>query len=140
MSLAARGNEIRLDGEPERVERVEKLFADLATILERGHRFRPGEVQTAIRVALEAPEASLVEFFFPAGLLASVRRMIAPRTYRQQLYLQSMVENDLVISIGPAGTGKTYLAVAMAAGLTANGRVGRKQSGTALRSRAAEVR
>ena len=115
VSVSARGTELRIDGEPSAVARVERLFAELGTIIERGYRFRPGELVTAIRVAAEAPETSLVDFFLPDGLLAVVRRMVAPRTYRQQLYLKAMVEHDLVISIGPAGTGKTYLATAMAA-------------------------
>ena len=115
VSVAARGGEMRVEGEPAAVERVERLFAELGELHARGYRFRPGEVATAIRVAAEAPDSSLVDFFMPDGLLASVRRMVSPRTFRQQLYLKAMVDHDLVISIGPAGTGKTYLATAMAA-------------------------
>jgi phosphate starvation-inducible PhoH-like protein len=84
-------------------------------VSQKGYRFRAGDVQTAIRVLSEDPETSLVEFFLPEGLLASVRRLITPRSIKQQLYLKAMAEVDLTITIGPAGTGKTYLAVAMAA-------------------------
>ena len=63
----------------------------------------------------EDPEASLVDFFTGGGLLAAVRRVVAPRSLNQQRYLQAMLEDDIVFCIGPAGTGKTYLAVAMAA-------------------------
>ena len=101
-------------GEPERVQSVERLLQGLTAVSEKGYRFRPGDVQTAIRVAHESPDSSLVEFFLPEGMLASVRRLVAPRTFRQQLYLQAMIDYDIVISVGPAGTGKTYLAVAMA--------------------------
>jgi phosphate starvation-inducible protein PhoH and related proteins len=117
VTLAARGNELNITGDPARVEIVERLFAGLQETYERGYRYRPGDVQTAIRVIADAPDASLVEFFLPDGILASVRRLVAPRSHRQQLYLQSMIDHDIVISIGPAGTGKTYLAVAMAAAL-----------------------
>jgi len=82
-------------------------------------------VQTAIRVISEAPETSLVEFFFPEGMLASVRRLVAPRSFKQQLYLKAMIDYDIVITIGPAGTGKTYLAVAMAAAALLEKRVKR---------------
>jgi phosphate starvation-inducible PhoH-like protein len=58
-------------------------------------------------------------------MLASVRRLVAPRTYKQQLYIQGMIDHDIVISIGPAGTGKTYLAVAMAAAALLEKRVRR---------------
>ena len=115
VTVAARGTELQILGEPERVTVVERLLTDLSTVSQRGYRFRPGDVQTAIRVLSEDPETSLVEFFLPEGLLASVRRLITPRSIKQQLYLKAMAEVDLTIAIGPAGTGKTYLAVAMAA-------------------------
>jgi phosphate starvation-inducible protein PhoH/3-hydroxyacyl-CoA dehydrogenase len=115
VTVTARGNELNLQGDPERVAVVEHLLLELRTVHERGYRFRPGDVQTAIRVVSEVPGSSLVEFFLPEGMLASVRRLVAPRSFKQQLYLQAMVDYDIVISIGPAGTGKTYLAVAMAA-------------------------
>jgi phosphate starvation-inducible protein PhoH and related proteins len=115
VTVAARGTELQILGEPARVTVVERLLNDLSTVSQRGYRFRPGDVQTAIRVLSEDPETSLVEFFLPEGLLASVRRLITPRSIKQQLYLKAMAEVDLTITIGPAGTGKTYLAVAMAA-------------------------
>jgi phosphate starvation-inducible protein PhoH and related proteins len=76
-------------------------------------------------VIAESPATSLTEFFLPEGLLASVRRLVSPRTFKQNLYLQAMVDYDIVISIGPAGTGKTYLAVAMAAACLLEKRVRR---------------
>jgi phosphate starvation-inducible PhoH-like protein len=125
VSLTARGNELHIQGEPERVQAVERLLAELTAVTERGYRFRPGDVQTAIRVASEAPDTSLTDFFFPEGMMAAVRRMVAPRSFKQQLYIQSMIDYDIVISIGPAGTGKTYLAVAMAAAALVEKRVRR---------------
>jgi phosphate starvation-inducible PhoH-like protein len=125
VSLTARGNELHINGEPEPVERVRRLLSELTAVTEKGYRFRPGDVQTAIRVISEAPDTSLVEFFLPEGMLASVRRMVAPRSVKQQLYIQSMIDHDIVISIGPAGTGKTYLAVAMAAAALLEKRVRR---------------
>jgi len=125
VSLTARGNELHIQGEPERVQAVERLLAELTAVTERGYRFRPGDVQTAIRVAAEAPDTSLTDFFFPEGMMAAVRRMVAPRSFKQQLYIQSMIDYDIVISIGPAGTGKTYLAVAMAAAALVEKRVRR---------------
>ncbi|HYH46441.1 MAG TPA: PhoH family protein, partial [Thermoanaerobaculia bacterium] len=125
VTVTARGNELNIQGEPERVEAAERLFSGLNAVTEKGYRFKPGEVQTAIRVIAEAPESSLVDFFLPDGMLAVVRRMVTPRTFKQQLYMQSMIDYDIVISIGPAGTGKTYLAVAMAAAYLLEKRVRR---------------
>jgi phosphate starvation-inducible PhoH-like protein len=125
VSVSARGNELNILGDPERVQAVERLLSELNLVTERGYRFRPGDVQTAIRVAAESPGTSLVDFFLPEGMMASVRRMVAPRSFKQQLYLQAMIDYDIVISIGPAGTGKTYLAVAMAAAALMEKRVRR---------------
>jgi phosphate starvation-inducible protein PhoH and related proteins len=125
VTVSARGNELQIQGEPERVGVVERLFHGLSALAEKGYHFRPGDVQTSIRVLAEAPETSLVEFFLPEGLLASVRRLVTPRSVKQQLYIKAMAEYDIVISIGPAGTGKTYLAVAMAAAALAEKRVRR---------------
>lgn len=116
VKLRARGSQVEVEGEnTAAVEQVERLLAELSLLLERGHRFRPHEIQTAIRVAKEDPEVSLVEFFAADFLSETVRRQVAPRSLAQYRYLKSMVDHDVVISIGPAGTGKTYLAVAMAA-------------------------
>ena len=125
VTVTARGNELHIQGEPERVEAAERLFSGINAVTEKGYRFKPGEVQTAIRVAAESPATSLVDFFLPDGMLAVVRRMVTPRTFRQQLYMQAMIDYDIVISIGPAGTGKTYLAVAMAAAYLLEKRVRR---------------
>jgi phosphate starvation-inducible PhoH-like protein len=125
VTVSARGNELQIVGEPERVALVERLMTELSAVSQKGYRFRPGDVQTAIRVLSEAPETSLLEFFLPEGLLASVRRLITPRSIKQQLYIKAMAEYDLVIAIGPAGTGKTYLAVAMAAAALIEKRVRR---------------
>jgi phosphate starvation-inducible PhoH-like protein len=125
VSLTARGNELHINGDPERVATVERLLSELNAVTGRGYRFRPGDVQTAIRIIAEAPDTSLTDFFLPEGMLASVRRLVAPRSFKQQLYVQSMIDHDIVISIGPAGTGKTYLAVAMAAAALLEKRVRR---------------
>jgi len=115
VTLQARGNRLQIEGEPDRAERVESLLSQLSTLLEKGYELRPEDVETAVRVMQEAPEVSLVDFFLGDDLVGKVRRVVKPRSLRQQLYLQAMAEHDLVLSIGPAGTGKTYLAVAMAA-------------------------
>jgi phosphate starvation-inducible PhoH-like protein len=125
VTVAARGNELQILGEPEAVARAVRLMTELSAIAEKGYRFRPGDIPTAIRVVAESPESSLLEFFLPEGLLASVRRLVTPRSIKQQLYVKAMAEYDLVISIGPAGTGKTYLAVAMAAAALLEKRVRR---------------
>lgn len=125
VAITARGGELKVAGEPAAVALVEHLMGGLATLLAQGYRFRGSDIATAIRVVEEEPEASLVDFFQPSGSLAAVRRMVSPRSLRQQKYLQAMIDHDMVISIGPAGTGKTYLAVAMAAAALADKQIRR---------------
>jgi len=115
VTVAARGNQLLLDGEPGAVEAASSLIGQLSVLLGKGFRLRPEDVSTAIRVLQEDPAASLTEFFSVEGALGPVRRLIAPRSLNQQLYVKAMAEYDMVVSVGPAGTGKTYLAVAMAA-------------------------
>jgi len=124
--LSARGNELSIDGDAEPVAAVERLMNELSTLCERGFRFRQEDVRTALRVARQAPELSLVEFFQPKDqTLSAARRLISPRSLNQYLYMKAMLDHDIVISIGPAGTGKTFLAVAMAAAALLEKRVRR---------------
>ncbi len=124
--LAARGAELSIDGDSEPVAAVERLMQELSTLSERGFKFRQEDVRTAIRVAQQAPGQSLVDFFQPKDqTLSAARRLISPRSLNQYLYMKAMLEHDIVISIGPAGTGKTFLAVAMAAAALLEKRVRR---------------
>ena len=113
--ITARGNQLQIEGDPATVEVVASLLQQLSGLLEKGYRLRASDIDTAVRVLQASPEESLEEFFLPEGELAHVRRLVAPRSLNQQTYLRSMIDHDIVISTGPAGTGKTFLAVAMAA-------------------------
>ncbi|MDH3403220.1 MAG: PhoH family protein [Acidobacteriota bacterium] len=115
VSLSARGNRVRIAGDPARQEVVQRLLQQMSALLDRGYRLQADDVDTAVRVLQEAPETSLESFFLPEGGVARVGDRVRPRSLGQRLYLQAMADHDLVISVGPAGTGKTYLAVAMAA-------------------------
>lgn len=125
VSVMARGSQLRLEGEEANVRLTETLLSQLSTLLAKGYPLEPVDVETAIRVVKESPETSLIEFFMGNGILGSARRLVTPRSLKQQLYLKAMSEYDLVIGIGPAGTGKTYLAVAMAAAALKEGLVRR---------------
>jgi len=115
VSLSARGNRVQIGGEPDRQAVVGRLLRQLSALLNKGYKLQADDVGTAVRVLQEAPETSLEDFFLAGGVLGRVREKVSPRSLSQRLYLQAMADHDLVISVGPAGTGKTYLAVAMAA-------------------------
>jgi phosphate starvation-inducible PhoH-like protein len=120
VELAARGSQVSVEGAPAAVHAVSRLLEQLSRLIEKGYQLRSEDISTAIRVIREAPETSLVEFFSgdtaaSGGGAAEARRMISPRSLNQKAYVKAMTDHDMVISVGPAGTGKTYLAVAMAA-------------------------
>ncbi len=115
VSVMARGNKLRIEGSEEQTRTVASLLQQLSSLLVKGYPLKPVDVETAIRVVSESPATSLVEFFTGDGILGAARQLVTPRSLNQQLYLKAMSDFDLVIGIGPAGTGKTYLAVAMAA-------------------------
>jgi len=125
VQLAARGNQVFIEGEELAAATARTLVEQLSKLLEKGYRLRPEDVNTAIRVIAEDPATSLVDFFLAEGQMSSVRRLISPRSLNQQCYVKAMAEFDMVFSIGPAGTGKTYLAVAMAAAALVEKRVKR---------------
>ena len=113
--LSARGGTVRIHGEGGGAEAAKHLLEQLSLLVLQGYRPSSRDVETAIRVIEESPQASLVDFFMDAKAPAKEGRLVSPRSVNQKLYLQAMSDYDLVLSIGPAGTGKTYLAVAVAA-------------------------
>ncbi len=111
--LYARGEEITIEGAAEQVGKVEKLFHDLTEYLAKNYELPESYVWYAISMLMENGEGPAVRMSSDV-LLASNNLKVVPRTLGQKRYVEAMKRQDIVISIGPAGTGKTYLAVAMA--------------------------
>jgi len=115
VTLGVRGSAVHIRGKAKAVGKAERLLTDLGTLAASGRRLSGGDLATALRVVAEEPATSLVDFFRTGALIQASRRLVAPRSLNQKRYLRAMLDHDLVISTGPAGTGKTYLAVAVAA-------------------------
>jgi phosphate starvation-inducible PhoH-like protein len=115
VKISSRGNEIFVKGAAENVAPVEKLLAQMQELIGQGYPIKRSDVSTGARVLRDKPDANLVEFFTDDAVGQSVRRVVTPRNMAQKLYLQSMQDYDITFGIGPAGTGKTFLAVAAAA-------------------------
>ncbi|HEV8376513.1 MAG TPA: PhoH family protein [Candidatus Polarisedimenticolia bacterium] len=96
------------------MEKAERLIHQMVELLESGYSLRKGDVEIATRLLRDNPEAALTEFFSQGRVKAAPGRAITPKTLNQRLYIEAIRSHDMVFSIGPAGTGKTYLAVAMA--------------------------
>ncbi len=115
VKISSRGNEIFVSGASENIQPVQKLIGELQNLIGQGYPMKKSDVITGVRVARDKPEANLVEFFTDDKVSSSVRRVVTPRNMAQKLYLQAISDMDIVFGVGPAGTGKTYLAVAAAA-------------------------
>ncbi len=107
--LIARGDTVRIVGEAEEVRRVEALFTTLIGLVRSGQTLR----QDDIEIALQAPESPTPPPATPLEIVAP-RKVVRARTPGQRAYIEAMLTTDLVFAIGPAGTGKTYLAAAVA--------------------------
>ncbi|HEY0787101.1 MAG TPA: PhoH family protein [Thermoanaerobaculia bacterium] len=123
--ITARGSEISVQGDEESVASAEKVLLELQELIERGYPFKKADLQTMVRVLRETPEANLVDFFTDESLAGALRKIVTPRNVRQKEYLQAIQDHDMTFSIGPAGTGKTFLAVAVAAAALAEKRIKR---------------
>ena len=93
---------------------AERLFHDLIALQGSGRPFGPAEVRSALRLAGSEPGTDVRAVMADAITVPSRRKMIAPKTANQKRYVDAIRTHDLVIAIGPAGTGKSYLAVATA--------------------------
>jgi phosphate starvation-inducible PhoH-like protein len=114
-----------LEGEEAGVRRAETILADYVALLREGHVFNNGDLNSYLRVVTADPQSSL------RGLVESGRqrnfgkKTLAPKTINQRRYVDAIERFDLTFGIGPAGTGKTYLAVAMAVSALLSKRVSR---------------
>jgi phosphate starvation-inducible PhoH-like protein len=110
----ARGNEVRLTGPQQGVDVARKVLQELYAQVRLGQTVHARDVREAVRMVTQQPALDLAEVY--EDLLAAVgsRRRIVAKNLSQRRYVELMRDRDLVIAIGPAGTGKTYLAMAMA--------------------------
>jgi phosphate starvation-inducible PhoH-like protein len=89
-------------------------MGQLGTLVSEGYKLSPGDVKTASDLVAQDPAIDLREHFLKGSLTAAGKRRVAPKTINQRRYLDAIEAHDIVFGIGPAGTGKTYLAMAQA--------------------------
>jgi phosphate starvation-inducible PhoH-like protein len=112
--ILVRGNEIVLTGETEETERVSRLFEELLTLMDQGLVLTSEAVGRSIDLIKTKEEMRPSEVLSDTLVVTHVGKPIRPKTLGQKRYVDSIRDNTILFSIGPAGSGKTYLAVAMA--------------------------
>jgi phosphate starvation-inducible PhoH-like protein len=108
------GHDLVVEGAAEDVARAERVLEQLARLLRDGYRFEKDDVKIATQLVKQNPEAELQEYFQRGTARSAGRRQVTPKSVTQRRYLEAIDQYDIVFGVGPAGTGKTYLAMAQA--------------------------
>src|SRR5881409_3884520 len=125
ISIDLRSDSIELDGAPRDVARAEQLFSEYDQLQRSGFTFNNGDLNSMLRVLVADPKTSLRGLAEAGRQRSFGRRTVQPKSVNQRRYLDAIESHDMVFGIGPAGTGKTYLAVAMAISALLSKRVNR---------------
>jgi phosphate starvation-inducible PhoH-like protein len=116
---------LEIEGEAPNVSRAESILEDYNSLLREGHIFNNGDLNSYLRVVTVDPEVTLRALVRSGKQRNFGKKVLAPKTLNQRRYLEAIERNDLVFGIGPAGTGKTYLAVAMGVSALLNKQISR---------------
>src|SRR5713101_2223974 len=118
-------NSLEIEGAPEDVARAENVLEDYVALVREGHVFNNGDLNSYLRVCTEDRDVSLRALVSSGRQRTFGKKLLTPKTVNQRRYMEAIERNDLVFGVGPAGTGKTYLAVAMGISALLSKRVSR---------------
>lgn len=114
VNISVKGNTLRISGEPPEDDIAERLLKQLYPLARSGYPIHPADIDQGVRILSENQQAKLRDLLRDTVFVSPGRRPITPKTHGQKEYVQAIRTHDIVFGIGPAGTGKTYLAMAMA--------------------------
>ena len=112
--IHVKGNSVSIQGDEIGFALARRVLEELYGLLKKGYPLYPSDVDFALRILSGDGSAHLEEIFLDTVFIASKKRVITPKSQAQKQYIDAIRQHDIVIGIGPAGTGKTYLAMAMA--------------------------
>jgi phosphate starvation-inducible PhoH-like protein len=112
--IRTNGHDVMVEGESAEVVRAERVLDQLASLIRGGYKLAKGDVKTAVQLIAQDEQVELAEYFLRGAARPSGRRQVLPKSVNQRRYLDAIEKHDIVFGIGPAGTGKTYLAMAQA--------------------------
>ena len=114
ITINLRSSSIELEGAAKDVARAEQVFSDYESLQRSGYTFNNGDLNSMLRVLMSDPNTTLRGLVEAGRQRSFGRRSVQPKSSNQRRYLEAIEKHDMVFGVGPAGTGKTYLAVAMA--------------------------
>ena len=123
VSIHARGSNVKIEGLPYDVDLVADLLNQLYELIAKGYPIYSSDFVFGLKVLEATPKARLSKIFLDKVYVTTQNRVISPKTQNQKIYIDAIRNNDIVFGNGPAGTGKTYLAVTMAVSALATGEV-----------------
>jgi phosphate starvation-inducible protein PhoH and related proteins len=112
--IHAKGNALTIQGDELDVHLSARVLNDLYGLLKKGYPLYPSDIDYSIRMISDDRTVNLEDIFLDAIYISSRKKVVTPKSIAQKRYIDAIRKHDLVIGIGPAGTGKTYLAMAMA--------------------------
>ncbi len=114
ISIGARGNELVIEGSEKDIDTVAKIFSEFSSLVEAGRDFSDKELRDAFKQIADDRSYSLHDHFTNSSFNPSGKKQVSPKTANQRKYIEAIQSKDLTFGIGPAGTGKSFLAVALA--------------------------
>jgi len=114
VQINGRGHSLTVDGDPKDVATVQQILEDFAELFAEGRQFTDKELREAFAQIAEDRAYSLRDYFTRSRFSPAGKKQVAPKSAMQRKYVEAIQQRDIVFGIGPAGTGKTYLGVAMA--------------------------
>ncbi len=113
VKITARGGRVSITGEEDDVKQVSLLLDEIYGLLSQGYQLRKSDIEFSIRMVKEG-SGKVKEVFSDGIYISTKKKLVTPKSDTQRRYLEAIKSSDIVFGVGPAGTGKTYLAVAMA--------------------------
>jgi len=112
--IRTQGHDLLVEGEITDLDKVDRVVGQLASLMRDGYKLSNADVRTASDLVAQHDDVDLRDHFLKGSLTPAGKRRVAPKTINQRRYLDAIDQHDIVFGIGPAGTGKTYLAMAQA--------------------------
>jgi phosphate starvation-inducible PhoH-like protein len=112
--IRTQGHDLLVEGDGPGLDRVDRVVGQLASLMRDGYKLSNADVKTASDLVAQDDTVDLRDHFLKGSLTSAGRRRVSPKSVNQRRYLDAIEQHDIVFGIGPAGTGKTYLAMAQA--------------------------